>query len=880
MQKSIIKIIALILIVGLNWSGIFAVSETIASFNDTEKSENNSFEIGILDLSLEPGEDFTPEVTPTQNSLRNITVSNQGSLDFQYKMDIENLSGDADFCNILNLKVILNNNILYNNTLSGFHSDTFTDLGDLHFELSSNVPQLDKTCGFDFIFTAWQVNLADENLGFNNVETVSNVVESGQDIVLNEFLPNPEGYDGQDGLLGEWVEIYNNSGQAIDLTGWYVEDAVGASHRQTIATGTTYNEQVVIGAKNSGSEWLVLFMGGQILNNDGDTITLYDNTGALADEYTYSGSTHYNNNETPDQTNNLAVYLPFNNDFNDQSGNDNDGVNYGTEFTSSGRIDEALEFDNTDYVEIADDSSLDIVDEITLEAWVYPTAWDSAYENSILTKGGDSDWGVWNLHHTNSGFRLELAGQQIFESSPSAALDTWYHVVGVYDGVQMKLYVNGALSGSKAVTGPIAENDSPLRIGKQFWWGDYYSYWQGLIDEVKIYNRALDAPEVLDHYNTANSSSSEVPINKSYARIPDGIGDWVDPIPTPGAANILTEDAPKINKEIDQTEDSLEADLPAPDSTPALPADAGIEQELSGYDSNGDFVNFVIKDNFTPIDSDSASALSIVINEFLAEGDAFDEFIEIYNASSSDINISGWQVQIKNNNGTTTRTIASNILPARSWAAIYFADNILLASGAIILLDYTNQEIDKVAYYNAITVDKSFARVPDGSFNWARSIPSPTQANTAVAEETDEDSLSADDAGGGFSDVDAGDIDKAEEGMVGDMAPEVNEESADKDGIDNKMIESDELEADDENVNGIEGADSDLTDADKDKPAELETEPEPSPESTSVPDEAEADEARPEPALKIEFNPDPEPAPAPDPVPGPEPETETEPNQD
>ncbi|MDP3003930.1 MAG: LamG-like jellyroll fold domain-containing protein, partial [Candidatus Azambacteria bacterium] len=135
----------------------------------------------------------------------------------------------------------------------------------------------------------------------------------------------------------------------------------------------------------------------------------------------------------------------------------------------------------------------------------------------------------------------------LFESSPSTALNTWYHVVGVYDGSEMKLYVNGVLKGSLATSGSIATNNSPLRIGKQFWWSTIYSYWSGRIDEVKIYNRALNAMEVLEHYNDVGSSDA-VPADKSYARIPDGVGAWVDPMPTPGRANILKgEQEPIIN---------------------------------------------------------------------------------------------------------------------------------------------------------------------------------------------------------------------------------------------------------------------------------------------------------------------------------------------
>ncbi|MFH1990587.1 MAG: TasA family protein [Patescibacteria group bacterium] len=541
-RLSIAKIVAVLLIIGLNWVGLSAVVGTFTYFNDTETAEQNVYMVGSLDMALTSAGNFFPQLTPSQNSSRDITVANQGSLDFRYKVKINNLSGNLSFCNNLNLKATLNSGILYDGSLAGFKIATTTNLGAINFTASSNAHGFNQACNFDLVFTAWQVNLDNENLGFNDEESISNSIAGGQDdVVLNEFLPNPIGNDWQDGILGEWVEFYNNSNHAIDMTGWYTEDAVGASHRRTISAATTYNGQTTIGAKGSGSEWLVLFMDDDILNNTSDTINLYDNYGRLVDTYSYSGS-DYNINDTPGATNNLVAYLPFNNDLLDKSGNNNNGTNFGTTF-STGKIEKGLTLGSSNYVEVPDSLSLDITDKITLEAWVYPTAW-SSNENSILTKAGDGEYGAWNLHYktTTKGFRFELnngSTQALFESTPSTALNTWYHVVGVYDGSEMKLYVNGVLKGSLTTSGSITTNNSPLRIGKQFWWDTIYSYWSGRIDEVKIYNRALNAAEVLEHYNTVNNGATSIPENKSFARIPDGTGAWVDPIPTPGKANVL-----------------------------------------------------------------------------------------------------------------------------------------------------------------------------------------------------------------------------------------------------------------------------------------------------------------------------------------------------
>jgi hypothetical protein len=77
-------------------------------------------------------------------------------------------------------------------------------------------------------------------------------------------------------------------------------------------------------------------------------------------------------------------------------------------------------------------------------------------------------------------------------------LNTWTHLAGTYDGTTMLFYVNGIQVNSVAQTGAIATSTSPLFIG-----GDSISgqYWTGLIDEVRVYNRALSASAIQTDMN-------------------------------------------------------------------------------------------------------------------------------------------------------------------------------------------------------------------------------------------------------------------------------------------------------------------------------------------------------------------------------------------
>ena len=114
-------------------------------------------------------------------------------------------------------------------------------------------------------------------------------------LVMNEFLPNPEGIlggtdYGQDADLkpfGEWIEIYNNSAATIDVAGFYFKNSTDGL--RTINAVRTNTGSTVIGP----GEWLVFYTGQEtspeFLNNAGEIITFYDLMGNIIDSYSYSG---------------------------------------------------------------------------------------------------------------------------------------------------------------------------------------------------------------------------------------------------------------------------------------------------------------------------------------------------------------------------------------------------------------------------------------------------------------------------------------------------------------------------------------------------------------------------------------------------------------
>jgi hypothetical protein len=179
----------------------------------------------------------------------------------------------------------------------------------------------------------------------------------------------------------------------------------------------------------------------------------------------------------------------------DGSGNGNNGAISGASWSASGVYGGALSFDGVnDIVNVADSASIDLTTGMTLEAWVYPlelTSW-----RTILAK--ETTGGIVYALFGNSSFDRPVGEARtsiLYDVAGTAKLpiNTWSHLATTYDGANLRFYVNGTLVATRAATGDIATSSGALRIGATTVWGEYF---RGLIDEVRIYNRALSASEV------------------------------------------------------------------------------------------------------------------------------------------------------------------------------------------------------------------------------------------------------------------------------------------------------------------------------------------------------------------------------------------------
>ncbi|MHA1931577.1 MAG: clostripain-related cysteine peptidase, partial [Promethearchaeota archaeon] len=171
----------------------------------------------------------------------------------------------------------------------------------------------------------------------------------------------------------------------------------------------------------------------------------------------------------------------------------------------------ALRFDGVnDYVEIPTSDSLNITDEITIEAWIKPKELPSEYETIV----GKWDYGTnsrcyW-LAHKYTGeisFFISKDGLDYKSLSYPASLNEWAHFAGVFDGNELKLYKNGEL-----VDGPKSYQQSINSEPALHTWigadGDNsIRYFNGIIDEVRISNRTRTSEEIAENANTHTISA-------------------------------------------------------------------------------------------------------------------------------------------------------------------------------------------------------------------------------------------------------------------------------------------------------------------------------------------------------------------------------------
>ena len=216
----------------------------------------------------------------------------------------------------------------------------------------------------------------------------------------------------------------------------------------------------------------------------------------------------------------------------DKSGNGNDGTINGATWVD-GVKGKALEFDGeSDYVEVPDSPLLDLTGDFTLVAWVneFSHAQHQPYENHILSKhepdvNSDGSWrfSIWENDvpcfvtyppYTDYQTRPHVS------ANTSLSINAWHFVALTYskDG-KYAFYVDGKMTGAGEINFEIENTAKDLFIGSE---NGEKNYFDGIIDEVRIYNRSLGADEIKQLYSDIGTPST----NKQNIPVIGWVVDW------------------------------------------------------------------------------------------------------------------------------------------------------------------------------------------------------------------------------------------------------------------------------------------------------------------------------------------------------------------
>jgi sulfatase modifying factor 1 len=199
--------------------------------------------------------------------------------------------------------------------------------------------------------------------------------------------------------------------------------------------------------------------------------------------------------DPPDPNDGLQAYWNAENGAVDVTGNGHDGTFQGNATTvASGPFGNAFNFDGSgDYINIGDELDMGTAD-FTLSAWVNgdPTMnqWGRVFDKGYAS--------AYSLHRRGSdnhiGFEMLNSGN-FFGTDTPLIDNTWHHVALVKSGTTVTVYADGDAESSNTVSGASQNNALPLLIGYNPGEGTQ-GYWKGLLDELRIYDRALSPSEI------------------------------------------------------------------------------------------------------------------------------------------------------------------------------------------------------------------------------------------------------------------------------------------------------------------------------------------------------------------------------------------------
>jgi hypothetical protein len=260
----------------------------------------------------------------------------------------------------------------------------------------------------------------------------------------------------------------------------------------------------------------------------------------------------------------------------DSSGNGNTGTlsDYTSTTTMPGKLGQAIDFVNgSTTVSINNADTVESLDNLALSFWIYPR---SDARNSVVSAWVNNNQTIFEFNYqanSNVLARVQgsLAASDVQINKSNIPLNSWSHVVIIYDGYT-KLYLNGNLLGTSVTAGGTTRtgpNDG-IRFN-----GDGTYRFDGSIDDVRIYNRALSANEIQKLFNKGQTKTAKTQTPSSSSLSNGLVGHW-------------TFDGPKmIGGVLDSSGNGKHGVLNGQTSTTTVPGRFG---QALYFDNTNDFV--------------------------------------------------------------------------------------------------------------------------------------------------------------------------------------------------------------------------------------------------------------------------------------------------
>jgi len=208
----------------------------------------------------------------------------------------------------------------------------------------------------------------------------------------------------------------------------------------------------------------------------------------------------------------LVLHMPFDTmgkNATDYSGYGNNGSSSGDiAWNRTGKVGGAYVFDGfDDNITIQDANSLDLANALTLEAWIYKHN-ETSFFAGIIRKAQPETASAWNymLRENDKGnmtvtLRNTTGDTVTLTTTGAIPVREWHHIAATYNGSLTRLYLDGKTNtSSSALTGPLRTYGYPVVIGDART-PSSRRHFNGSIDEVRIYNRALSPEQIAAHAN-------------------------------------------------------------------------------------------------------------------------------------------------------------------------------------------------------------------------------------------------------------------------------------------------------------------------------------------------------------------------------------------